>query len=73
MEVLKLSHGDTFMAGWEEGEAERVRFQEALEDAATEVYTYCTGCERVAEITYKALGWGDPAHVEARKELRGSE
>ena len=29
-DILKRSHGDTFMAGWEEGEAERKRLRSAL-------------------------------------------
>jgi len=33
-QVLKLSHGDTFMAGWEEGEAERKRLRKQNHDAA---------------------------------------
>ncbi|HXI16822.1 MAG TPA: hypothetical protein VNM48_10640 [Chloroflexota bacterium] len=31
-DVLKRSHGDTFVAGWEEGEAERARLRDALEE-----------------------------------------
>ena len=52
----------------ERAEGEAARLRDALEDAATEAYSTCRACERVAEITYKALGWGNPAYVEPRKE-----